>query len=183
MEEYLAIIKLFAGNFAPRSFAYCAGQLLSISSNSALFSLLGTTFGGNGTVTFALPDLRGRVPVGAMGPGPGLSDYILGQVSGTETVTLITTQIPQHNHFFLASAAAGTTNTPTSTSVLGAPPNVGSGPTAPPVNIYVESGSASVPLSPTAIGPTGGSQPHTNIQPYTALNYVITTEGVYPSRN
>jgi len=183
MDEYLAIIKLFAGNFAPRTFAYCTGQILSISTNSALFSLLGTTYGGNGQTTFALPDLRGRVPLGAMGPGPGLSNYVLGQMSGTETVTLLTTEIPQHNHYFVASSAAGTTNTPTSTSVLGTPPNVGSGPNAAPINVYVEAGGPSVPLSPTAISPAGGSQPHANMQPYTALNYVITTEGVFPSRN
>ena len=183
MEEYLAIIKLFAGNFAPRTFAYCAGQILPISSNTALFSLLGVAYGGNGQTTFALPDLRGRVPVGAMGQGPGLSNYSLGQMSGTETVTLITTEIPQHVHGLVASSAAGTTNTPATTTMLAAPPNAGSGPTAPAVNIYVESGGPVAPLSPSSISPAGGSQPHANMQPYTALNYVITTEGVFPSRN
>jgi len=183
MDEYMAIIKLFAGNFAPRGFAYCAGQILSISTNSALFSLLGTTYGGNGQTTFALPDLRGRVPLGAMGQGPGLNDYVLGQMSGTETVTLIITEIPQHHHLFLASTAAGTTNTPTSTSVLGAPPATGSGPSASQIKTYVEDGTANTPLSPTTIGPAGGSQAHANMQPYTALNYVITTQGVFPSRN
>ena len=112
MDPLLASIILFAGNFAPRGFYLCQGQILSIAQNTALFSLLGTTYGGDGRTTFALPDLRGRVPVG-QGQGPGLSNYDLGEVSGTESTTLLVTNLPQHNHPLIATSEAGSTSDPT----------------------------------------------------------------------
>src|SRR6476660_7370238 len=110
-EPFLAEVILFAGNFAPRGYAFCQGQILSIAQNTALFSLLGTTFGGNGQTTFALPDLRGRVPMG-QGQGPGLTDRVLGELSGQETVTLISNEIPAHNHALNAVSEAGDASAP-----------------------------------------------------------------------
>jgi microcystin-dependent protein len=175
MEGYIAEIRLFGGNFAPRNWAFCAGQILSIAQNTALFSLLGTTYGGNGQTTFALPDLRGRVAVGA-GQGPGLPNVSLGEVAGAPTVTLLTTQIPAHSHLMQVHndtsgmAATGAGNF---------------------VNSKTESGEAVVSsavsplatLNPGTIGNTGGNQPHTNMQPYLGLNYIICMFGIFPSRN
>jgi microcystin-dependent protein len=167
---FIAQISLFAGTFAPRGWMFCNGQMLSIAQNTALFALIGTTYGGNGQTTFALPDLRGRVPLGT-GLGPGLSNYSLGQQSGTETVTLLSTQIPAHNHALQASTAAPSTPTPANASL----------PTGSS-RIYA-AGGASQTLNPTSIGSAGGSQPHPNMQPYLALNYIIAVEGIFPSRN
>jgi microcystin-dependent protein len=175
MEGYIAEIRLFGGNFAPRSWAFCQGQILSIAQNTALFSLLGTTYGGNGQTTFALPDLRGRVAVGT-GQGPGLPVVDLGEQAGAPTVTLIATEMPAHNHTMqvhndiTGMAATGAGNF---------------------VNSKTESGeavasSSNSPLAtanPATIGITGGSQPHNNMQPYLGLNYIICLEGIYPSRN
>lgn len=167
---YLAQISLFAGNFAPRGWMFCNGQTLPIAQYSALFALLGTTYGGNGQTTFQLPDLRGRVPLGNF-QGPGLSNYSLGQQGGTETVTLLSTQIPAHNHPLQASTAAPSTPTPANASL----------PTGSS-RIYA-AGGASQALNLSSIGNTGGSQPHPNMQPYLALNYIIAVEGLFPSRN
>jgi microcystin-dependent protein len=187
MDEFLATIKIFGFNFAPRGWAFCQGQVLSIASNTALFSLLGTTFGGNGQTTFGLPDLRGRVAVG-QGQGPGLSNYVMGQMSGTETNTLTTGQMPIHTH----------TATATTTSILSAEETAANAQNpagkclASGTNIYaVESPGTNRQMSPTAIASTttvtiataGGSQPVNNLQPYLALNYCICTEGIYPSRS
>lgn len=172
---FIAQITLFAGNFAPRGWAFCQGQIFSIAQNTALFSLLGTTYGGNGQTTFALPDLRGRVPM-QPGQGPGLAPRVLGEQGGTESVTLLTTQMPQHNH---------------STTVV---TNGNSGPatdTIPTGNVWAEGGSynsaANTQMNTTAVqvtvGVSGGSQPHSNIQPFLALNFIIAIEGIYPSRN
>lgn len=181
MDEYLAMVKMFAGNFAPKYYMFCSGQVLSISQNTALFSLLGTTYGGDGQTTFCLPDLRGRAPIGP-GQGPGLGNYNLGQKGGTESVTLIANQMPAHAHVFSASTNAGTGNTPGGSSLLGAPPGIGTGPTAQPVNIYTGD-SGGTAMSPTSIAPAGGSQPHENMQPYSAINFVITVAGIFPSRD
>jgi microcystin-dependent protein len=163
---FLASIILFAGNFAPRGWAFCDGQILPIAQNTALFSLLGTTYGGNGLTTFALPDLRSRVPNHA-GQGPGLSDYDLGQVGGEEFVTLLVSQLPSHTHSQPATNGEQTTNRPNTAL-----------PAAGGVYSNESDGSA---LHPTS--PVGGSQPHNNIQPYLTLNYIIALEGIYPSRN
>ncbi|WP_205510666.1 phage tail protein [Longitalea arenae] len=192
----IAQINLFGGNFAPRSWAFCQGQLLSIAQNTALFSLLGTTYGGNGQTTFALPDLRGRVPIGT-GQGPGLPNYTQGEMAGTPTTTLLITNMPAHNHTasgntltvsLSASTAAGTTNIPGNTVVPAKLPTIGSGPSASNINGYApQDNSASFAASPVSGNITtniaGGSQPFSIMQPYLAMNYVIALEGIYPSRN
>lgn len=179
MDPTMSEIRLFAGNFAPLSWAYCNGALMSIAENSALFSLLGTTYGGDGQVTFALPDLRSRVAVGT-GQGPGLSNWDLGEVIGAENVTLITPQIPAHTHTATATAAphantaAGTLNTPGGNYAA----NSGS-------DLYAETATVNMGSNQFvfALSPTGGTQPHNNIMPYLALNFIIAVEGIYPSRN
>lgn len=181
MTPDLAMIYLFAGNFAPSGYQMCNGQILAISTNTALFSLVGTTYGGNGQNTFALPDLRGRVPIHE-GQGPGLSLYNLGQAGGTESVTLTTAQIPSHSHAFNVNAGIGTTASPGSTTYLSAGPVTGSGPNASLLKTYTTSAS-NISLGPNTIGATGGTQPHSIIQPYLAVTYVIAMQGVYPSRN
>jgi len=174
-EPFIGEIKMFAGNFAPRGYAFCNGQLLSIAQNTALFSLLGTTYGGNGQTTFALPDLRGRVPLHA-GQGPGLSSYALGQQSGVESVSLLQTQIPAHTHSVNASSAgpspalASPTGNVLAAAARGAPPIFS--PAAPNTTMRAD-----------MIAPTGGSQPHTNIQPILAINFIIALQGIFPSRN
>jgi microcystin-dependent protein len=165
-EPFLGQIMLFAGNFAPSGWALCDGQILSIQQNTALFSILGTTYGGNGTTNFALPDLRSRVPVHA-GQGLGLSNYVLGQSAGEESVTLNVNEIPAHTHTQPATNGQQTTNRPN---------------TALPAEggVYSSTSDGSA-LHPTSS--TGGSQPHDNIQPYLTVNYVIALQGIFPSRN
>lgn len=167
-EPFLAEIRIFAGNFAPRGWAFCNGQILAIAQNTALFSLLGTTYGGNGQTTFALPDLRSRVPVHA-GQGPGLSSVNLGEVSGTETVTLTVNEMPTHPHTANASNGASSASRPGG----GVPASGGA---------YAPSPDGAV-MNPAMIGNTGGSQPHNNRQPYLGLNFIIALEGIFPSRN
>lgn len=180
-EPYLGQITLFAGNFAPRGWMFCSGQILSISQNTALFSILGTTYGGNGQTTFALPDLRGRVAVNA-GQGPGLSSYVLGQQGGTETVTLNVQQMPQHNHFVNADATTAAAPAPTGGNLAQGVTAVRTSPSA--VNSYTSGApTAPVQLNPTTIAPQGNSQPHPNLQPLLALNYIIAVEGIFPPRN
>jgi microcystin-dependent protein len=184
MEGYIAEIRQFAGNFAPRSWAFCQGQILSIAQNTALFSLLGTTYGGNGQTTFALPDTRGRVMVGT-GQGPGLPNVVLGEVSGTPSHTMIITELPAHNHTgqLKASTAKGTLQAPAAGAALGkAVDNAGS---AIPF-IYAPAGSApAIVLDPTSVttGLTGGSVPFSITQPYEGMNNIICLEGIFPSRN
>jgi len=188
MTPDLAMIYLFASNFAPQGYALCNGQILAISTNTALFSLIGTFYGGNGQNNFALPDLRGRTPIhtgGNSGQGAGLSAYVLGQVGGAENVTLSQTQIPAHNHSLNANKTLGTTGAPGNTVYLSAGPGTGSGPNATSLKTYTTDTSAAniVSLIPNAISSVGGNQPHTNLQPYLAVNYVIALQGVFPSRN
>lgn len=181
MEEYLAIIKIFGGNFAPRGWAMCQGQILSIAQNTALFSLLGTTYGGNGQTTFGLPDLRGRAPIG-FNQGPGLSSYALGQVGGTESVTLTLNNLPAHNH-----AVTGTVQLPVNVEEIStAEPNGAYlGPTAS--NFYSSTPSAGEFAGPLSVhlstSITGNNTPVSILQPYLAVNYIICTEGIFPSRN
>src|ERR1041384_321245 len=162
-QPYVGQIMMFAGSFAPVGWALCQGQLLPISENDTLFNLIGTTYGGDGQSTFGLPDLQGRVPL-HMGQGSGLSNYVIGQSGGVESVTLTTQQIPQHNH--LVSVVTGNTNgntsTPASNSILSdefqAPANS--------AFTYVpDNGTNQITLGPLTIGPAGGSQPHENRQP------------------
>lgn len=168
MEPFIGEIQLVAFNFTPKGFLPCDGSLLPINQYQALYSLLGTIYGGDGRTTFALPDLRGRVPI-HYGPGPGLSNYNIGQTGGSETVTLTTNQIPQHNHSIPVNSGVGTTDTPT--------------------GMYIAKNSEGVKqfaatsdntAKPT--GTAGAGQPHNNIQPYCAINYIICVNGIYPQR-
>jgi microcystin-dependent protein len=196
MEPYLASLLLFAGNFAIRGYAFCWNQILSISQNSALFSLVGTTYGGNGQTTFALPDLRGRAPIG-YGNAPGLGNYDLGQMAGATSTTLTINNMPAHVHTVSgagltsipsASTAAATTNTPGATLVPAVMPTVGTGPNALQVKGYVAQDNTTT-LAPgtvggsTTTGPAGGNQPFSIQNPYTAMSWLIATEGIFPSRN
>ncbi len=186
MEPFIAQIMLFAGNFAIRSWAFCRGQLLAISQNTALFSLVGTIYGGNGRTTFGLPDLRGRAAIG-FDQGPGLSSYSLGQKGGAENVTLNTTQIPSHTHVFAGQAAStqdATSSTPGGGLVPAKIPGVSGGPNSQPVLAYGSAADTSLAAGSTnPIANTGGSQPHENRMPYLALNYLIALQGVFPSRS
>lgn len=187
-DPFVGQILLTPFNFAPRGFALCQGQILPISQNTALFALLGTIYGGNGVSTFALPDLRGRVPL-AFGQGPGLSDYFQGEVGGAETVTLGQTQIPAHSHAMTnaltATArcrnAAGNQLTP----VGNVPAIEAAGVTATYSNAVpdanLRTGALAVGGALTA-APAGGGQPHDNRQPYLGLNYCIALQGVFPAR-
>ena len=173
---FIGQVVLFAGNFAPRNWAFCNGQIMSINQNTALFSILGTTYGGNGQTTFALPDLRGRVPVSA-GQGPGLSNYVLGEMIGTENVTLTINQMPTHTHFVNANAATGNAGSPS-----GAIWAEGAG--RPPPSTYTTGAPGSpVTMSSSALQPVGGNQPHPVLQPLLALNYIICLQGIFPTRN
>lgn len=171
-EPFIGSIVLFCGNFAPKGWATCDGQLLSIAQNSALFSILGTTFGGDGRTTFALPDLRGRVPLHP-GSGPGLSVYQLGQHLGVESVTLALPQMPAHNHTATPSCSDGTPTSPSPVGAVMANPD--------PTQLYASSGTdAMAPITSTT---AGGNQPHENRQPLLAINFIIALEGIFPSRN
>lgn len=173
MEEYIGAIQIFAGDFAPRGWALCAGQILQISQNTALFSILGTTYGGNGTTTFALPDLRGRMPIG-VGASPGLTPRNLGEKDGSETVTLTTAQIPSHTHTY--NALSGNREKPSPTgNFLGVAPG--------PFYAEMNTGDTLLPMNPAAISPAGGSQPHNNMPPYLGLNFIICLQGIYPPRS
>ena len=175
MEPFIGQIMMFGGNFAPRGWALCDGQLLPIAQNSALFSILGTTYGGDGKTTFGLPDLRGRAPMHA-GHGPGLSARQLGQKSGSETNTLTTNQIPSHKHGLNASNEPGSINTAAGNSL-------GSfGQSLPPSGPYTSS-SPNTPMNAGAIGSTGGGQPVNNMQPFQVVNFVIALQGIFPSRS
>lgn len=171
-QPFLGEVDLVAFDFAPVGWALCQGQLLPISQNTALFSLLGTTYGGDGIQTFALPDLRGRRIVGA-GQGPGLNPYTLGQAGGVENVSLTIAQIPSHTHTVYASSAVGTGLTPTSSYWA----------SQTSTNLYSNAPTSAANLAPAAIGTSGNSQPHDNLSPYLALNYIIATEGIFPSQN
>jgi len=180
-KPFLGEVQIFAGNFAPRDWAFCDGQLLPIAQNTALFSLLGTTYGGDGRTTFGLPDLRGRAAMHP-GRGPGLASRRLGEKVGTETVTLTTAQIPSHSH-------TGTT----STTKIDLSTNVGTSDTSDGQHIGNHLGAFNEDATPdaklggvtsgTTINNTGGGQPHNNMQPSTTVNYIIALQGTFPSRN
>ncbi|HET6511541.1 MAG TPA: tail fiber protein [Candidatus Kapabacteria bacterium] len=172
-EPFIGQIIAGGWNFAPRSYATCDGQILSIAQNTALFSLLGTTFGGNGQTTFALPDLRGRVPI-HMGQGPGLSSYSLGQVAGEENHTLILSEMPAHNHMVNVQSAIANQRSPVNNFLAMESQNRTS-------TYNTASGGAT--LNAQSISAAGSSQPHNNIQPYLVINFCIALEGIFPSRN
>jgi microcystin-dependent protein len=172
---FIAEISLFAGNFAPRGWAFCDGQIIAISQNTALFSLLGTTYGGDGKSTFALPDLQGRLPIHA-GQGPGLSPRDLGEKTGSETITLAPTQMPAHTHAVTTSAGGAAD----SANPFGRYPAV---PAAGTPYSSVTGAKMAPDSGPTTLAPSGGSQPHNNLMPSLCINFIIATQGVYPSRN
>ncbi len=176
MDPYLGMMFLFGGNFAISGFAICQGQLLSISQNTALFSILGTTYGGNGTNNFALPDLQGRVPIGV---GNGFTE---GQVGGAVNTTLLTSNIPSHTHNLSVNPGPGTTAFPGSTTYLAAGPATGSGPNATLLKTYTTS-APNVNLGAASIQASGGGQPFQTITPYLCTNYLIALQGIFPSRN
>jgi microcystin-dependent protein len=171
---FLAEIRCFPFNFAPKGWAFCDGQILSLSQNTALFSLLGTTYGGDGKSNFALPNLQGSVPLGN-DQGPGLSLYDLGETGGSDTETLLTSEMPQHNHL-VQSAPGGSPVDVASGNVPGKVLMMGS-----VQNVY-NALTPNVSFSPNAISPIGGSQPHNNLMPYLTLNFCIALQGVYPPR-
>lgn len=167
---YVGEIRMFGGNFAPAGWMFCSGQLLPISENETLFNLIGTTYGGDGQETFALPNLESRIPIHA-GTGPGLSARQLAETGGTETVTLTTQQIPKHTHAFLASSNSATS------------PNPGGNVPAETVTTtpYYNDNPA-VPMNAQAITPAGGSQPHENVQPFLCISFIISLFGIFPTQ-
>jgi microcystin-dependent protein len=172
---FLAQIEIFSFNFAPKGWALCNGQLLPINQNQALFSLLGTTFGGDGRVNFALPDLRSRVPI-SMGNG-----FVLGERGGSESVTITQSTMPAHNHALMGDNVNGSTDTPASNTVLG----VGNGVANPGGNFNVDiyaTGAPNNTLWPGSITNNGGSQAHNNLMPYLCLNMSIALQGIFPSQ-
>ncbi len=205
MEEYIGMIKIFGGNFAPRGWALCDGSLLNINQYPPLFALIGTTYGGNGTSTFALPDLRGRSPLGWM-QGPSLSNYSLGEAGGNESVSLTTSNLPAHNHIVPQTAVAGQANIRISDNVANAPngknnalaqvTNLLPGSTSNRPQIYesspgftennmlnnnsVDTSQLHVPQTTTSL--SGSNIPFSNLQPYIAVNYIICLEGIFPGR-
>lgn len=187
MEPTLGEIRMFGGNFAPRSWALCQGQLLPINSNQALFSILGTTYGGDGRTTFGLPDLRGRTAIHA-GNGPGLSDRRLGSKGGTETNTLNVTHLASHSHSgsFGVNKSAGTTDSPANAFPA---PISGRALSTPPANMQMtgygatKSGTGTMASNSVVVGNTGGGQPVNNMQPWLAVNYIIALQGIFPSRS
>lgn len=170
-EPFVGEIRMFAGNFAPRSWALCDGQLLAISQNDALFSLFGTIYGGDGQSTFGLPDMRGRVPLHA-GSGPGLSPRQLGSKSGSETVTLTSNELPSHSHDYSANTQAGNSNTPAANVVAA----------RDAAATYIET-DQDENMATTSIANVGGSQSHTNLMPTTCVNFIVALFGIYPSRS
>jgi microcystin-dependent protein len=169
MDTYIGQIMIFCGNFAPNNWAFCNGQLMSIAENDALFALIGTTYGGDGVNTFALPDLRGRVPVGT-GQGPGLPNITIGQVGGSENVTLLTNNLPTHNHNVTIGVNRANGDESNPTTFL-----------ASSNNAYAEEGDSL--LGGVSILPTGGSQPISVRNPYLGVNYIICLYGNFPPRN
>ena len=173
-QPFIAEIRIFAGNFAPRGWAFCDGQLLPISQNTALFSLIGTTYGGDGRTTTGLPNLQGRAPMHP-GRGPGLTARRLGARVGTETVTLTEAQIPQHTHTARAATTPATPEAPTNTASL-APSEGG-------VAYQSDTTTNLVDMASATLSTTGGGQAHANMQPFLTLNFIIALVGVYPSRS
>jgi microcystin-dependent protein len=169
---YVGEIRMFGGSFAPAGWAFCNGQLMPISENETLFTLIGTTYGGDGQETFGLPDLQGRIPIHA-GQGPGITqNYQLGEKAGVENVTLTTQQLPSHNHGWLASNDPSNSLIPTGNTL------------SPPLNITPYfAGNATVPLNSQSLQPAGGSQPHDNMMPFTCVSFIISLFGIFPTQS
>ena len=178
-DPFVAEIRIFPFNFPPKAWAFCDGQLLPISQNTALFALVGTSYGGDGKSTFALPDMRGNAPM-HRGRGSGLSERFIGEQSGTETVTLLQSEIPVHNHLFNTVPADATTNDPN--GALLAQGNWSFQGNGGPVAMYTVSNTNPATMGPQAITIAGGSLPHNNMQPYLTLSFCIALQGVFPVR-
>jgi microcystin-dependent protein len=176
-EPYLGAIFMFAGNFAPRGYALCQGQLLAISQNTALFSILGTTYGGNGVNNFALPDLRGRGPIG-QGQGPGLPNITLGEVGGNSSVTILTSNLPSHTHTINVSTASAGQGSPQNNFPASIVDSVGGA-----SNGYNSSATGGATFNPGAVNLTGNNIPLNIQDPYLGINYIIALQGIFPSRN
>jgi len=175
---FLGTISLFAGNFAPRGWALCNGQLLSIAQNQALFSILGTTYGGDGIRTFALPNMQGRAPI-HWGQGPGLTSRVIGEAAGEEHVTLMIQQMPTHNHALNASTNTGNQPSPTNgVLAVSTDPDAGGN----PIN-FTAGTNVNTIMANNSIAPVGQNLPHDNMQPYLAVTFIIALEGIFPSRN
>ncbi|MEO8598019.1 MAG: tail fiber protein [Candidatus Solibacter sp.] len=172
--QLMGTITMFAGTFAPKGFMFCAGQILSIAQNSALFAILGTTFGGNGTTTFALPDLRSRNPIGT-GPGPGLPPVVLGEMAGVPSTTLLTSNMPAHNHSVACDNTGQTATTPAG-NIYGV-----SDDRAKALPIY--SSNSNAKMNPMMCSVIGSNIPFTSEDPYLGMNYIICVQGIFPSRN
>lgn len=170
-DPFVAEIRIFGFNFAPKGWAFCDGQILPLSQNTALFSLLGTTYGGDGKSNFALPDLQGNAPM-FFGQGPGLSLYDLGETGGSETVSLLESEIPSHSHNYSVSTQLGLENKAQNQDWA-----MGDG-----INLYAATTNTLAPMAGQALSPAGGDQPHNNMQPYLTLNFCIALQGVYPPR-
>lgn len=170
-DQFVAEIRIFPFNFPPTGWAFCNGQLLPISQNTALFSLLGTVYGGDGKSTFALPNLQGQAPM-QPGQGQGLTERFLGEASGVENVTLLVSEIPLHNHSLLASSEIGEDRTPGGEAIA---QSTGGALYAAPANL--------VSMAPQALPPAGGGLPHNNMQPYLTLNFCIALQGIFPQRS
>jgi len=172
-EPFVGEIRMFAGNFAPRGWAFCDGQLLAVSQNDALFSLLGTIYGGDGRTTFGLPDMRGRIPIHA-GSGPGLSPRRLGAKGGAEHVTLTVNQIPSHTHPFVATSNTATSPNPANTNTIAR---------STTFDAYIGNEPPSTALKTESITNVGGSRSHDNLQPFVCIHFIIALVGIYPSRH
>jgi microcystin-dependent protein len=176
IQPYVGEIIIGAFNFAPTNFAMCNGQLLPISQYTALFSILGTYYGGNGQTNFGLPNLQGRMAVGA-GQGPGLSNYQIGQMGGVENVTLLTSEMPAHTHLIQANSGDGTQSSPNNNFFAGA------GADRDLFSYNAANSGSTVNMNPNAVSVNGASQAHNNMMPYLALNYCIALAGIFPARN
>lgn len=169
-EPFIGEIRMFAGNFAPRGWAFCDGQLLAVSEHDALFSLFGTIYGGDGRTTFGLPELRGRIPIHA-GSGPGLSPRTLGAKSGTENETIVSNTMPSHTHAWRTTTGAAQNASP-----------IGAMLAKPAANVY-ETIDPTDSMAADMVQPTGGSQSHDNVMPYLCVNFIVALQGIYPSQN
>jgi len=174
---FVAEIRMFGFNFAPTGWAFCAGQLLPISQNTALFSLLGTQYGGDGKSTFGLPDLQGTSPMN-QGQGPGLSQRFVGETAGEQTVTLVQTEMASHNHQMNCFGGAADSDSPGPTTTWS---NTGGGRLGP--NLFTATSANNVNMSPNALSITGGSLPHNNMPPYLTVNFCIALQGIFPARS
>jgi microcystin-dependent protein len=172
-QPFLGMVCTYSFNFAPKGWALCNGQLLSISQNVALFSLIGTTYGGDGVTNFALPNLQSRIAL-HMGQGSGLSPYEIGENGGLENITLTTNQMPEHSHPANASNSGANTPNPSGNSLAVEPTGL---------SAFYQTGTPATPMNASTIGHVGGGQPHSNIQPYLALNFCIALQGIFPTEN